>query len=56
MANRNPITSRVRLLLGAAMALGVRPVGGTAQELAAFAKAEFDKHGKLIRDGNIKAD
>ncbi len=36
--------------------LGVRPMGGTPADLLAFQRAEFDKHGKVIRDGNIKAD
>jgi len=31
-------------------------MGGTPADLAAFQRAEFDKHGKVIRDGNIKAD
>jgi tripartite-type tricarboxylate transporter receptor subunit TctC len=36
--------------------LGVRPVSGSAAELAAFTKAEYDRYEKVMREGNIRID
>jgi len=35
---------------------GARPVGSTAEQAAAFMKAESDKWGKVIKEANIKAE
>jgi len=37
-------------------ALAFEPVGGTPQAFAAYVKAEIAKWGKVVRDGNIKAE
>ena len=37
-------------------ALALEPVGGTQQQFADYVKAEIVKWGKLVRDGNIKAE
>jgi tripartite-type tricarboxylate transporter receptor subunit TctC len=37
-------------------ALAFEPVGGTPQQFAAYLKAEVAKWGKVVRDGNIKAE
>jgi tripartite-type tricarboxylate transporter receptor subunit TctC len=36
--------------------LGVEPVGGTPDQLAATVKAEMARMGKVIRDANIRAE
>ncbi|GHC71696.1 hypothetical protein GCM10007320_06970 [Pseudorhodoferax aquiterrae] len=36
--------------------LGVRPVSGSAAELAAFTKSEYDRYEKVMREGNIRID
>jgi tripartite-type tricarboxylate transporter receptor subunit TctC len=36
--------------------LGFEPVGGTPEEFAAQIKSEIPKWGKVIRDGNIRAE
>jgi tripartite-type tricarboxylate transporter receptor subunit TctC len=36
--------------------LGLETIPGTPQQMAAYAKAEREKWGKVIRDGNIKLD
>jgi len=35
-------------------AVGFVPIGDTPEEFAAYLKAEGEKWGKVIRDGNIK--
>ena len=37
-------------------ALAFEPVGGTTQQFAAYVKTEIAKWGKVVREGNIKAD
>ena len=37
-------------------ALAFEPVGGTAQQFAAYVKTEIVKWGKVVREGNIKAE
>jgi tripartite-type tricarboxylate transporter receptor subunit TctC len=37
-------------------ALAFEPVGGTPQQFAAYVKAEIAKWGKVVREGNIKAE
>ena len=37
-------------------ALAFEPVGGTSQQFAAYVKTEIAKWGKVVRDGNIKAE
>ena len=37
-------------------ALAFEPVGGTAQQFSAYVKAEIAKWGKVVREGNIKAE
>jgi tripartite-type tricarboxylate transporter receptor subunit TctC len=37
-------------------ALAFEPVGGTPQAFAAYVKAEIAKWGKVVKDGNIKAE
>ena len=37
-------------------ALAFEPVGGTSQQFAAYVKTEIAKWGKVVREGNIKAE
>jgi tripartite-type tricarboxylate transporter receptor subunit TctC len=37
-------------------ALAFEPVGGSPQQSASYVKAEIAKWGKVVRDGNIKAE
>ena len=36
--------------------LGAEPMGGTAEQAAAYIRAEQDKWGKVIREAGIKAN
>ena len=36
--------------------LGVRPLSGSADALASFTKAEYERYGKVMREGNIRID
>jgi tripartite-type tricarboxylate transporter receptor subunit TctC len=36
--------------------LGAEPMGGTAEQAAAYIRAEQEKWGKVIRDAGIKAN
>jgi len=38
------------------VALAFEPVGGTSQQFSAYVKAEIAKWGKVVREGNIKAE
>jgi tripartite-type tricarboxylate transporter receptor subunit TctC len=38
------------------VALAFDPVGGTSQQFSAYVKAEIAKWGKVVREGNIKAE
>jgi tripartite-type tricarboxylate transporter receptor subunit TctC len=38
------------------VALAFEPVGGTPQAFAAYVRAEIAKWGKVVKDGNIKAE
>lgn len=38
------------------LAMGSTPVGGTPEEFSAFVKQEIARWGKVVRDGNIRAD
>ena len=37
-------------------ALAFEPVGGTAPQFSAYVKTEIAKWGKVVREGNIKAE
>ena len=37
-------------------ALAFEPVGGTSQQFSAYVKTEIAKWGKVVREGNIKAE
>lgn len=37
-------------------ALAFEPVGGTPAQFAAYLKAQIAKWGKVVREGNIKAE
>lgn len=61
-----PVVDKLNADLGRAMqsadvkdkflGMGIEPLTGTPEALREFAKAESEKYGKLIRDGNIKAE